>query len=105
MWPAAFMTSHMLIVRVRQVAEHASVPDLFDPDPRKNTRTTYVNWLQRLLLCPHDLNYHVEHHFLASVPIYRLRKMHGFLQDRGFYSDTHFPKGYLTMLREVTVPG
>lgn len=105
MWPAAFMTSHMLIVRVRQVAEHAAVPDLFDPDPRKNTRTTYVNWLQRLLLCPHDLNYHVEHHFLVSVPIYRLRKMHGFLQARGFYNDTHFPKGYLTMLREVTVPG
>ena len=105
MWPAAFVTSHMIIVRIRQVAEHAAVPDLFDPDPRKNTRTTYVNWLERLVFCPHDLNYHLEHHCMASVPIYRLRKMHNLLKQKGFYQETHFPKGYLTMLREVTLPG
>ncbi len=105
MWPGAFVTSHMLIVRIRQVAEHAAVPDLYALDPRMNTRTTYVNWLERLLLCPHDLNYHLEHHFLASVPIYRLRKMHKLLKNKGFYEDTHFPKGYLNMLREATVPG
>ena len=105
MWPLAFVTSHMLIVRIRQLAEHAAVPDLFDADPRRNTRTTYVNWLERLVFCPHDLNYHLEHHFMASVPIYRLRKMHNLLKEKGFYDETHFPNGYITMLQEVTVPG
>ena len=105
MWPAAFMTSHMIIVRIRQVAEHAAVPDLYDLDPRMNTRTTYVNWLERLLFSPHGLNYHLEHHFLASVPIYHLREMHNLLKTKGLYQDVHFPTGYLPMLREVTVPG
>ena len=39
LWIAAFMTFFMAIIRIRQVAEHAAVPDLYDPDPRLNTRT------------------------------------------------------------------
>lgn len=102
LWIVAFMTSHMLITRIRQIAEHAAVPDLFDTDARRNTRTIYINWLERLLIAPHDLNYHLEHHLLASVPIYRLRKLHNLLLAKGYYNDVEFPRGYLNLLRQVT---
>ena len=103
-WVIAFMTTHMLVVRIRQIAEHAAVPDLFDLDPRKNTRTLYVNALENLLIAPHGVNYHLEHHLLASVPIYRLPEFHDILLRKGYYDDVKFQRGYLDLLRSVTRP-
>ena len=101
LWVIAFMTSHMLITRIRQIAEHAAVPDHFDPDIRLNTRTIYISWLEALLVAPHGLNFHLEHHLMASVPIYRLRELHQILLDKGYYEGIEFPKGYLGLLRRV----
>ena len=102
LWVIAFMTSHMLITRIRQIAEHAAVPDHFDPDIRMNTRTIYVSWLEALLVAPHGLNFHLEHHLMASVPIYKLGELHQILLDKGYYEGVEFPKGYLGLLRRVT---
>jgi fatty acid desaturase len=102
LWVAAFLFANPLISRIRQVAEHAAVPDLFDPDPRRNTRTLRAGWLARLVFCPHQINYHLEHHLLASVPIYRLRLMHRMLDTKGYYAGVDFPRGYWQLLRRVT---
>ena len=101
LWPAAFLTTYLLFARIRQVAEHAAVPDLFDPDPRKNTRTTHARWWERLFFAPNFLNYHLEHHLAAGVPCYRLRAFHHLLKERGAYADTHFPRGYAAVLRHA----
>ena len=102
LWATAFVFANPLISRIRQVAEHAAVPDLFDPDPRKHTRTLRAGWLARLVFCPHQINYHLEHHLLASVPIYRLRLMHRMLDTKGYYAGVDFPRGYWQLLRRVT---
>lgn len=102
LWVIAFMTSHMLVSRIRQIAEHAAVPDLYDLDPRLNTRTIYISWLERLLIAPHHVSYHLEHHLMASVPIYRLQELHHILLKKGYYEGMEFPKGYLTLLAQVT---
>ena len=104
LWVVAFVFANPLISRVRQVAEHAAVPDLYDPDPRRNTRTLEAGWLARLVFCPHDINYHLEHHLLASVPIYRLRPLHRMLKEKGFYDGVEFPNSYWQLLRQVTLP-
>lgn len=105
LWVIAFMTSHMLITRIRQIAEHAAVPDHFEPDSRLNTRTIYINWLESLLVAPHDLNYHLEHHLIASVPIYRLKEFHQLLLEKGYYEGVEFPRGYFNLMRQVTFSG
>ena len=104
-WVAAFMTTHMLIVRIRQMAEHAAVPNNFDPDARLNTRTLYINPLERLFIAPHRVNFHLEHHMLASVPIYRLEEMHKILLNKGYYDKMDFQRGYWNLMKAVTVPG
>lgn len=103
-WWAALLTSNRLVSRLRQVAEHAAVPDLYDGDPRRNTRTIPASWLDRLVFCPLGVNYHLEHHLMASVPIYNLPKMHRMLKANGSYDGVHFPGSYFGMLREVTTP-
>lgn len=101
LWIVAYMTSYMLVVRVRQVAEHAAVPDLYDSDPRNNTRTTIPSWWERLIFAPNNVNYHLEHHFMASVPCYRLRELHGLLKRRGAYTQTRIFQGYREVLRHA----
>lgn len=87
-WVVAYLFAYPLIARIRQVAEHGNVANLFDPDPRLNTRTTIPNWFEKLIFCPNQVNYHVEHHLLASVPSYRLKQLHQALTKNDFY------KGY-----------
>jgi len=103
MWPAAYLTAYLLFARLRQVAEHGGVPDLFDPDPRRHTRTTYARWWERICVAPNFVNFHLDHHLAAGVPCYRLPGFHALLRDRGVYDATAFPVGYPAVFREVVV--
>ena len=101
LWAAAFMTVFMLIVRIRQVAEHAAVPDLFDPDVRNNTRTIDAPWWQRMIFAPFGVNYHMEHHFMASVPCYRLAALRAHLRRQHALDEVPEFRGYGQLLRQV----
>ena len=101
LWVTAYFTFYMLFLRIRQIAEHAAVPDLFDLDPRQNTRTTYANIIERLLVAPNRVNYHLEHHLLASVPIYHLQAFHNHLLKQGVYKSTEIAPSYFSVLKNV----
>lgn len=97
-WIGSYLTTYMFIVRLRQIAEHAVVPDLYDLDPRKNTRTTVPSWIERIFVAPNFVNYHLEHHFMASVPCYKLAEFHRLLKAKGAYDDTLIYDGYKHVL-------
>ncbi|MBE9538723.1 MAG: fatty acid desaturase family protein [Proteobacteria bacterium] len=101
LWAVAYLTAFMLFIRLRQVAEHAAVPDLFDLDPRKNTRTVVPRWWERALLAPNMVNYHMEHHFMASVPCYRLRALHRHLRGMGALANMPEFIGYSAVFSHV----
>lgn len=103
LWVIAFLTVFMLVVRIRQVAEHAAVPDLYDPDPRNNTRTVVAPWWQRIVFAPNGVNYHMEHHFMASVPCYRLKALHTFLRQKQALQGVPVFRGYGELLRHAIV--
>lgn len=102
-WVGAYLTVFMLVIRIRQVAEHAAVPDLYNPDPRLNTRTVEAPWWQRLVFAPNGVNYHLEHHFMASVPCYRLRGLHRQLKAAGVLDGVPVFNGYGDVLRHAVV--
>jgi fatty acid desaturase len=77
LWVLPLMTWYMVVTRMRNIAEHAVVPD--HDDPLRNTRTTKANWIERLLIAPYFVNYHLEHHLLFYVPCYNLPKAHAAL--------------------------
>lgn len=103
LWIVAYFFVYPLIARIRQVAEHGNVTDLYDLDPRKNTRTTYANPIERLIFCPNGVNYHVEHHLLASVPAHKLKSLHRALLEKGFYQghESALASGYLDVVRRA----
>ncbi|MEE4360097.1 MAG: fatty acid desaturase [Pseudomonadales bacterium] len=102
LWIAAYVFVLPAVSRIRQVAEHGAVPDLLDRDPRRNTRSVRSNLLSRALFSPHQVNWHLEHHCMASVPIYNLGRLHRYLCRHGYYDGVDFPSGYLALLRQVS---
>ncbi|MCB1701970.1 MAG: fatty acid desaturase family protein [Halioglobus sp.] len=102
-WLGTFLTVFMLVIRIRQVAEHAAVPDLYDPDPRMNTRTVEAPWWQLLVFAPNGVNYHLEHHFMASVPCYRLAALRAHLKQRHALDGVPVFRGYGQLLRHAVV--
>ncbi|MHA7815809.1 MAG: fatty acid desaturase family protein [Pseudohaliea sp.] len=103
-WLGSFLTTFMLVIRLRQVAEHAAVPDLYHPDPRQNTRTVDAPWWQRWLLAPNGVNFHLEHHLLPRVPCYRLRRFHRLLRERGALDSVPATRSYGAVLSAVIGP-
>ncbi len=103
LWVAAYVTTYPLFARIRQVAEHGHVTNLYDPDPRLHTRTTIAHPLERLVLCPNHVNYHLEHHFVAGVPTYNLPRFHRLLVERGFFRgyEDSIAHGYLDVVRRA----
>ena len=77
LWLVPLLTWMMVITRIRNIAEHAVVPD--SGDPLRNTRTTHANVLERLFIAPYYVNYHLEHHLLFYVPCYNLPRVHRIL--------------------------
>lgn len=97
LWFGALLTTFNFSIRIRSMAEHSMVMDT--EDTLRNTRTTYANWLEKLLFAPHNVNYHLEHHLLMSVPPYNLPKMHRLLKERGFYKNALLEQSYWNIVK------
>ena len=97
LWPASMLTTYMLILRIRSMAEHSMVQDL--SDPLRNTRTLKANVLEKMLFAPLNVNYHLEHHLLFTVPSYNFPQMHSKLMDRGLYEKANYSEGYWRIIK------
>lgn len=96
-WVLAYATPFSLFVRIRSLAEHACTEKTLDMF--RNTRSTRAGWLARSTVAPLHVNYHVEHHVMASVPYFRLPHMHRLLRERGAIPSS---PGYLDVLAIVS---
>ncbi|MFM9880995.1 MAG: fatty acid desaturase family protein [Burkholderiaceae bacterium] len=86
LWLLPLVTVLQPILRLRAICEHGAVVDLSSPlTAARSNRTsgTLVNWLGRMVLFPHHVNYHLEHHLYPAVPHYNLPRLHKLLQDKG----------------------
>jgi fatty acid desaturase len=97
LWIGALLTTFNFSLRIRSIAEYSVVEDSLDP--KKNTRTTYANFLEKLLFAPHHVNYHLEHHMMMGVPPYNLPAMHKLLKAKGFYENGTLASGYWNILK------
>ncbi len=97
LWLLPLLTWYQLISRIRNIAEHAVVPD--NNDALRNTRTTYAGPILRLLLAPYWVNYHLEHHLLLSLPCWKLPAAHRLLLAKGLRDKLEVQESYWTVLK------
>jgi len=100
LWLVPLFTVYQLVTRIRNIAEHAMVPD--NEDDFRNARTTLAGWLERAVLAPYWVNYHVEHHVLMFVPCYRLPTARAALLAEGYGDRIETQDGYAAVLRLAT---
>lgn len=97
LWLLPMLTWYQLVSRIRNIAEHAVVPD--NDDPLRNTRTTHAGPFLRLVLAPYWVNYHLEHHLLLSVSCWRLPQAHRMLMLKGHGPKMEVRGSYAEVLR------
>jgi fatty acid desaturase len=79
-WVVPYFTWFKFTKRLRAIGEHFAIKD---ENYKELTRTTLVGFFEGHLISPHNINYHIEHHFNASIPFYNLDKLHDILINNG----------------------
>jgi fatty acid desaturase len=100
LWLLPLLTWMMVITRIRNIAEHAVVPD--SDDPLRNTRTTRAGFFERVFIAPYYVNYHLEHHLLFYVPCYNLPRVHEILSRSPYAARMEVQPNYAAVLRLAT---
>ena len=100
LWLIPLLTWFQLVLRIRNIAEHACTPD--KNDPLRNTRTTLAGPIAALLVAPYNVNFHIEHHLMMYIPCYNLRRTHDLLTRNGWGEKMEVCRSYLDVLRIAT---
>src|ERR1700736_5981336 len=100
LWLLPLMTWMMVITRIRNIAEHAVVPD--SDDPLRNTQIGRAGFIERLFIAPYFVNYHLEHHLLFYVPCYNLPRVHRLLSESRYAGRMEVQPNYAAVLRLAT---
>ena len=95
LWWLPSFTYYSLIIRIRNISEHAVTPGNNDFD---NTRTTKSTVLTRFLMVPHNVNYHLEHHLFTRCPWYNLPKAHSIMIENGYEDKMCLETSYKNVL-------
>lgn len=91
-----------LINRVRATAEHVGVAMQHELSA---TRTVLPSLVERLLIAPYGVNFHLEHHLFPSVPGWNLPRLHQeLMKDDEFREKAHITTTYAGVIRELMTP-
>ncbi len=98
-WMVPMLVILPAILRLRSLAEHYALPR---QSILNGTRTVTTNWFERLLIAPHNVSLHLEHHLFPYVPWHRLPELHSrLMQVEEYRSNAHINGGYLAGVNSV----
>ncbi len=104
LWLVPLLTVFQLVLRIRNIAEHAETGHTPD-NPLTTARTTHANFLARVFVAPYWVNYHVEHHLYMYVPCFRFKKFHAALQREGYGDKMETKPSYWAVLKLAASAG
>ncbi len=85
----------------RLVGEHFGIPNQEDGTA---TRTLRASFAAEALFWPHNLNYHLEHHWYPAIPWYNLPKIHRHLaRNPSVKNHMHVTYGHRGLFKELLV--
>jgi len=99
LWLFPLLTGFQLVLRIRNIAEHAMTSK--DDNPLTHARTTKANIIARMFVAPYWVNYHVEHHAYMYVPCWQLTPLHKAMLRNGHAKNMEIKNSYLDVLRTV----
>jgi fatty acid desaturase len=103
LWIAAQLFPFQVFLRVRQIADHAVVPDSLSKNPLLHARSTTAAWWEKLLFAPHHEHFHLEHHLVPTAPSWNLPKLHAILIEANALPEGSQSHGYAAVLRRAVL--
>ncbi|WGO96164.1 fatty acid desaturase family protein [Pseudomonas viciae] len=102
-WLIPMFTVLMALLYWRDVAEHFAMPQ----PGHGASRTVIASWWERLLIAPHGVGFHAEHHLYPAIPGFRLPQVHAALMKDDVYArKAQVTHGYCTgLIREIAAAG
>ncbi len=98
-WLLPYATIYQVLNRLRLATEHFNI----DEENHFQTRSVHAGFVEKLLLFPHNLNYHIEHHLFPSVPFYRLPDLRMELMKNNLFKESaHINDGWIGVYHDVT---
>jgi fatty acid desaturase len=98
LWVLPALSALKCFVRIREIAEHYGTSAEHDLN---RTRTTKATALERLLISPRNLHFHLEHHLFPGIPWHNLPAAHAHLmKDARYAREAHVSNGYVRALGE-----
>ena len=85
------------VMRIIRMTEHVGRPTT--PQMSENTRTNLVSAPWRFL--GWNMNYHAEHHYVASVPFHALPRLHEKLKDHIYVERGGYVAAHRDILRQI----
>lgn len=104
LWIIAQMSPFQVFLRVRQIADHAVVPDSLSKNPLLHARSTTASWWEKMLFAPHHEHYHLEHHLVPTAPSWNLPKLHELLVNANALPEGSQSQGYAQVLKKAVLP-
>lgn len=100
-WIVPYFSTFLMFQYIRSVSEHFG--DLEYDHLLSSSRTVKTNFIEKFLIAPHNVGYHIEHHLFPGVPYYNLPKLHQLLLDTPVYQKhAHLTQGYMSgLLKEL----
>ncbi len=99
LWVLPYCTWHMVAQYTRLICEHSGRISL--QPGFELTRSTSPGPLGRFFILPHNIGYHLEHHWYPSVPWYNLPKLRVALRDDpSFVSGANIQHSLIASLRQ-----
>jgi len=99
LWLLPLLTGFQLVLRIRNIAEHAMTSK--NDNPLTHARTTKANFMARIFVAPYWVNYHVEHHAYMYVPCWQLKNLHKAMLRNGHEKNMEIKNSYLGVMRTV----
>jgi fatty acid desaturase len=85
LWLLPLVTLTKTLTHLRNIARHAQVRDVGDPELSRY-RTTRVGPIERFFFAPMNFNYHAEHHFYPMIPWHNLPEAYRLLSSHPAYA-------------------
>jgi fatty acid desaturase len=103
LWIIAQVFPFQVFLRVRQIADHAVVPDSLSKNPLLHARSTTAAWWEKMLFAPHHEHFHLEHHLVPTAPSWNLPKLHKILVEENALPEGSQSHGYAAVLRKAVL--
>jgi fatty acid desaturase len=100
LWLLPMFTFGFWLHHLRTIAEHLALEGEHELN---ESRTVVSSPIERFLVAPMGVNFHLEHHLFPGIPAYHLAAAHRVLMsDEQFRAHAHITRSYLSLLHEIT---